>query len=64
MIVALPVGIVFFIFSALYYYASTKDETPCDSTPVTACDPNLDSDPDFQKLFDTPNFIREQENLR
>ena len=64
MIVALPVGIVFFIFSALYYYASTKDKIPCDSTPVPVCEPNSDSDPDFQKLFDTPNFIREQENLR
>ncbi len=61
LIVALPVGIVFFIFVALYYISSNKEEN------VIVYDHNdesCDSCPDFKKLFNDPQFCEEQEKLR
>lgn len=62
MIIALPVGIAFFIFTCLYYYSSKKTETIIPSEKSRT--DNESPHPDYHKLFNDSDYINEQENLR
>ncbi len=69
LIVALPFGIAFFIFVALYYLACNKEENKVVAFDVDTSDPNSDVEtpdpnPDFNKLFNGKDFVQEQEKLR
>ena len=79
LIVALPLGIAFLFFVALYYLsshkeediihfvASNKEEEEEDTVHFVVSKvetPSSSSDPDFNDLFNDEDFVREQEKLR
>ncbi len=76
LIVALPLGIAFLFFVALYYLsshkeediihfvASNKEEEDTVHFVVSKVETPSSSDPDFNDLFNDEDFVREQEKLR
>ena len=78
LIVALPLGIAFLFFVALYYLSSHKEEdiihfvAPNKEEEDTVhfvvskveTPSSSSSDPDFNDLFNDEDFVREQEKLR
>ncbi len=60
LIVALPVGIVFLVFVALYYVVSNREESRIEPASADVHPP----DPDFNSLFNNEDFVNEQEKLR